>query len=179
MGGGVSIYVLAWILFGIGAIAVAGMAFSLTQDRDRPRGRHSSDDRVKPEDFPEEWQRLRIIAFDTLVFSMLIMSEATKDSSPLRVSERVFALTGAITLLIWEIGSWRKFTDPGDRRRALNSARWFFVPVVFQMLFVFHVWHSGLARIVALTAMTLIVAGPDVESWIRRRLQRRAGGTTT
>jgi hypothetical protein len=26
--------------------------------------------------------------------------------------------------------------------------------------------------------MVLIAAGPDVESWIRRRLQRRAGGTT-
>jgi len=175
----VSIYVLAWILFGIGVIAVAGIAFALTQDRDRPRGRHSSDDRVKPEDRPKEWQRLRFIAASTLILPIVLMSDATKATNPLQLLGKGLVIAGTISLLIWEVRSWRQISDPVDRRRALSSARWYLVPLAFQVLLMLHIWDNGAARIMAGIAMILIVAGPDVESWVRRRLRRRVGGTTS
>jgi hypothetical protein len=174
----VSIYAWGWILFGLGAALVGSMAFGLTQDRDRPRGRHSRDERVKPEDRPAEWQRIRLIAANTLIFAIIMMTDSANASNPLQFPARALVVTATITLLIWEFRSWRQFADPADRRQAMSSARWFVVPLGVQVLWMLHIWDNGVARIVASTATLLILTVPDVEPWVRGRLQRRAGGTT-
>ena len=173
-----SIYVWGWILFGLGAAIVGGMAFGLIQDRDRPRGRHSRDERVKPEDRPAGWQRLRLMAANTLILAVILMTDSAKASNPLQLPAKALVVATTITLLIWEVRSWRQFADPADRRRAMSAARWFVVPLGIQVLWMLHIWDNGVAKIVASTVTLLILAGPDVEPWIRRRLQRRTGGTT-
>ncbi|HET7014859.1 MAG TPA: hypothetical protein VFI65_13170 [Streptosporangiaceae bacterium] len=173
-----SIYVWGWIVFGLGAAIVGEMAFELIRDRDRPRGRHSRDERVEPKDRPAGWQRLRLMAANTLIFAVILMTDSAKASNPLRFPAKGLVLAATITLVIWEARSWRQFDDPADRRHAISSARWFVVPLGVQVLWMLHIWDNGVARIVASTTTLLILAGPDVEPWIRRRLQRRAGGTT-
>ncbi|HXS62119.1 MAG TPA: hypothetical protein VN767_04545, partial [Streptosporangiaceae bacterium] len=132
----------------------------------------------KPEDRPAEWQKIRLMAANTWILAIVLMTDSAKASNPLQFPARALVVAATVTLLIWELRSWRQFSDPADRRRAMSSARWFVVPLGVQVLWMLHIWDNGVARIVASTATLLILTVPDVEPWIRRRLQRRAGGTT-
>lgn len=173
------IYVMGWVLFGVGVFMVGGRAFSLTQDRKRPIGRHADeDDRTTPEEMPEEWQSLRLLALTTLIVPFIFMSQAAKASAPWQAPVKGVVVVATAVLLIWEVRSWRQITLPGARRRAVSRARWFLIPTMLQVLGLFHVWSDGVARVVVLVVAGLLVVGPDVEPWIRRQLIRRAGGST-
>jgi hypothetical protein len=175
----VLIYIMGWSLLGTGILAVGGKAFSLTQDRNRPVGRHSQDeDRTAPEKMPEEWQRLRLTASTTLILPIILMSQTARASASWQVPAKGLVVLATAILLIWEIRSWRQITDPGDRRRALSRARLFLIPTVLQVLWLFHIWRDGVAGIVVIVAAVVLMAGPEVEPWIRRRLVRRASGST-
>lgn len=167
-------------VFGIGLLVVGGRAISLTHDRDRPTGRHSRDsERVKPEDLPKEWQQLRWTALVALAMPALVLAEADKAADPLRVPARLLAIAITTILLIWELSTWPRITDPADRHRALSSARLYLAPAVVQLLWLLHIWDKGMARSAVVAMMIVIMIGPDLESWARRRLLGRAGGTTT
>lgn len=167
-------------VFGIGLFVVGGRAFSLTQDRNRPTGGHSlDDDRVKPEDLPKEWQQLRWTAVTALAMPLLVLAEVDKAPDPLRFPARLLAITITTALLIWELNSWRRFTDPADRLRAFSSVRWYFAPAVVQLLWLLHIWDQGMARSAVVAAMIVVMIGPDLESRVRRRLLGRADGSTT
>jgi hypothetical protein len=179
-GTGVLIDIMMCSAFGIGLFVLGGRGFSLTQDRNRPTGRHSlDDDRVKPKDLPKEWQQLRWTAVTALAMPLLVLAEVDKAPDPLRFPARLLAITITTALLIWELSSWRRFTDPADRLRAFSSVRWFFAPAVAQLLWLLHIWDKGMARSAVVAMMIVIMIGPDLESWARRRLLGRAGGTTT
>ena len=172
--------VLLWAVLGIGIFTVGGKGISLVQDRQRAAGRHSLDeDRVKPEDLAKEWQRLRWTAFSAIVFPLIVLSDVVKASEPLRQSARLVVIVATVVVLIWEIRSWHGITDAADRRRALNTARHYFPPAAVQLVLLLHVWEHGLAFDAMVAVMILVMAGPEVESWVRRRLTRRAGGTAT
>jgi hypothetical protein len=172
--------ILLWITIGLGVFIVGGKGISLAQDRGRSIGRHSSDeDRVKPEDLAKEWQGLRWTAFTVTIVPLIALSDPLKASDPLREPTRVIAAVATVVLLLWEIRSWRVITDPADRRRALNSARRYFAPALVQLLWLLHIWEHGMESGLLLTAMVLVMAGPEAESWVRRRLVQRAGGTTS
>lgn len=174
-----STYIWGWILFGLGAVVVGAWGYAMVQERRRPTGsgRHSLD-RDKPLDQTDEWRRLRFVAVATLIVWAFFMSAAKHVGSLLFVAKTA-AIVATIIVVIWELRSWGKLTDPAARRSALSSARWFFVPTATQVLLLLHIWDHGRARIIAAAAGLLILAGPDIEPWIRRQLQRRAGGTTT
>jgi hypothetical protein len=175
-GTGVLIYIIGWSLFGLGILAVGGQAFSLMQDRNRPVGRHSHG-RTPPEKMPEEWQRLRLTVSTTLILPIILISRTAEASASWQVPARGLVVLATAILLIWEIRSWRRITDPADRRRALNEARWFFIPPLLQVLWLIHIWDNGTGRTVVLIAAIVLMAGPDVESWIRGRLVHRASGS--
>jgi hypothetical protein len=175
----VLIDIMLYGLVGIGLLVVGGRAFSLTQDRHQPTGRHSlARERVKPEDLAKEWQKLRWTALTALAVPFLVLAEADKASDPLRLPARLLAIAITIVLMIWELSSWRGITDSAHRLRTLNSARWYFAPAVAQLLWLLHIWDKGMARGVVVAAMLVVAIGPDLESWVRRRLVHRAGGTT-
>ena len=170
---------LAWGMVGVGLLVIGGQVFSLRQDRNRPAGRHSRDrERVKPEDLAKEWQRFRWTAFTLVIVPLVVLTEAGIASDPLRLSLKVLAIAATIILLIWEIRSWRGITERMDRLRALNSARIYFAPAVVQLLWLLNIWRHGMAGDVVIAALALVLLGPEVEPWIRRRLINRAGGTT-
>jgi hypothetical protein len=171
----VSNYVWGWVLFGLGALIVGLWGHTLIQDRRRPSGRHSLD-REKPLDQTEDWRGLRFIAVATLIVWALFMS-AAKHPGSLLFAAKTTAVVATIIVVIWEFRSWGKITDPAARRNARSSARWFFVPTMGQVLLLLHIWDNGPARIIVGITGLLILAGPDVEPWIRRQLQRRAGGS--
>jgi hypothetical protein len=179
-GTGVLLEIMFCGVFVIGLLVVGGRALSLTHDRDRPKGRHSRDsERVKPENLPKEWQQLRWTALVALDMPALVLAEAAKAGDPLRVPARLLAIAITTILLIWEVSTWPRITDPADRHRALSSARLYLAPAVGQLLWLLHIWDKGIARTAVVAVMLVVLVGPDVESWVRRRLVQRAGGTTT
>jgi hypothetical protein len=179
MGDGVLLDVMCCCFFGIGLLLVGGRAFSLAQDRDRSAGRHRhGGERVKPEDLAKEWQRLRWTAITGLAFPLIVLAGEDKAADALLFPARLLAIAITIFLLIWELGSWRRITGSADRRRAFGSARWYFAPAVMQLLWLLHIWDKGMARAAVVAVMVVVVVGPDLESWVRRRLVQRAGGST-
>jgi hypothetical protein len=171
--------ILGWSLFGFGLIFVYVQAVDIWRiDHPRPpSGRHSAPSDTSP-NRAKEWQGLRGVMMLTLMGPAIVLLGLGKSPRLTQDPARWLAVLAAVIIVIWEINSWRGIADPTARRRALNSARSGLIPGLIQITVLAGIWTNGPARIVAVTLGLVIVIGPDVESWVRRWLIRRASDAT-
>ncbi len=185
---GVLIEVFGWTVIGIGVLGIVTQAVSLSPPSHRPGrgpGRHVAPvsepviERAKPEERANEWRQLRLIAIFTLFGPAILLDGlSSKPFDPTRDPAKWLVLAAMAAVVIWELRSWLQFTDPTERRKAFRSARLNLIPAASEVFVLLGGWKSGPEQIGFAVVIPLLLIGPDVELWVRRRLQRRAGGTT-
>jgi hypothetical protein len=166
--------ILTWVVVVLMALAVAGELRPLVIGRGRagrPRvGAHARPVLAEPGERRQAWHRVRLVL---LVASGLLAAPLSESRDH---ATRWLAGSAIALIVICEFRSWLGLADPGARKTARQESRWLLLAAMSSAYELARGWQYD--TLWWLTAVTLLILAPDIDSWLRARISRASGDPT-
>ncbi len=170
------IAVLAWAGIALGTLTAAVPLVSLTVShvhaRRPPPGAHAKPALTEPGARSKAWREFRKSLLAATA-GVILLSDQLKHAAAAKwlVGVAIFVI------VIGELGSWLRLTEPGARSRAWQELRWSLLPAATAVFWLVDGWKHAIAGWL-LSIFLFAVVAPDLDSWIRSRVSRKSDDPT-